>query len=225
VSAFLDLSGPDFGPASGGRPRQLVILLHGLGADGSDLIELAPMWANLLPDARFVSPNAPFPCDMAPVGRQWFSLQSQSEETLLAGIRMAWPILDAFIDKELERSGLADRDLALVGFSQGTMMALFTAPRRTQRCAAVLGYSGMLIGAAELVREVVSRPPVLLVHGTADPIVPFPALAAAVEGLEAAGLSVEHHARPGLGHGIDPTGLELGGRFLEDWLAPAGEQR
>ena len=126
------LSGPSRPPASGGKPKQLVILLHGLGADGSDLIGLAPYWAQLLPEAEFVSPNAPFPCDMGPFGHQWFSVQDRAPATVLAGVRAAAPILDAFIDDLLTERGLASGSLAIVGFSQGTMMSLFVALRRPQ---------------------------------------------------------------------------------------------
>jgi len=130
MAAASELDGPTLGPASGRPPTALVVLLHGLGADGHDLIGLAHEWAPLLPDAAFLSPHAPFPCDMAPFGRQWFSLQERTASAILAGIQVAAPILDAWLDSQLARLGLTDDRLALVGFSQGTMMALYTAPRR-----------------------------------------------------------------------------------------------
>src|SRR5207248_8523125 len=111
-------------PVAGGKPRRLVILLHGLGADGNDLIGLQQYWGRLVPDAEFISPNAPFPCDMAPYGYQWFSVQDRSPATVLAGVRAAAPMLDGFIDGELQKRGFDESDTALVGFSQGTMMAL-----------------------------------------------------------------------------------------------------
>jgi phospholipase/carboxylesterase len=224
MTATFDLDGPRAGPAGGGPADALVVLLHGLGADGNDLIGLAPQLGQVLPGAAFASPHAPFPCDMAPYGRQWFSLQDRAPAALLAGVRMAAPILDGFIDGELARLGLGDERLALVGFSQGTMMALFVAPRRAKACAAVLGYSGALVGPELLAEEIASRPPVQLVHGAADEVVPFQAMAAAVAALEANGVAVRSAARPGLGHGIDPEGLALGARFLIDALqgeAPA----
>lgn len=218
MSDMFALDGPRFGPAAGGKPQSLVLLLHGLGADGNDLISLAPYWAKLLPHTEFVSPHAPFPCDMAPYGRQWFSLQDRSPNMILAGVKAAAPILDAFIDAELAKRGLTDDKLALVGFSQGTMMSLYVAPRRARAPAAVVGYSGALVGAESLVTEVKSRPPVLLVHGDADTIVPFQAMAAAASGLRAAGLTVETLPRPGLPHSIDDEGLIRGGRFIAEHL-------
>jgi phospholipase/carboxylesterase len=208
------LTGPAQPPASGGKPRQLVVLLHGVGADGSDLIGLAPYWAEVLPEAEFLAPDAPFPCDMAPFGRQWFSLQDRTPAVILAGVRATAPILDAFLDDALAARGLDDSSLALVGFSQGTMMSLYVGLRRATAPAGIIGYSGALIGADDLPREIRVRPPVLLVHGDADEVVPPRALPMAVKGLEAAGVPVDSLTRPGLGHGIDEVGLREGGAFL-----------
>ncbi|MGF1607817.1 MAG: alpha/beta hydrolase [Kiloniellales bacterium] len=220
IADLFRLQGPRLGPAAGGQPRELVVLLHGLGADGNDLIELAPHLARSLPHAAFVSPDAPFPCDMAPYGRQWFSLQERHPEAMLGGARMAAPILDGFLDDELARHKLGDERLALVGFSQGTMMALHVALRRARPCARLVGFSGLLIGADVLGEEIRSRPPVLLVHGDADEIVPVQALPAAVKALEANQVPVTAEVRPGLGHGIDPQGLALAVQALEAAFAP-----
>jgi phospholipase/carboxylesterase len=219
MTASLELDGPRFGPASGATPEALIILLHGVGADGEDLLGLAPQLAQLLPGAVFVSPHAPFPCDMAPFGRQWFSLQDRSPVAIQSGVRAAAPILDAFIDAELARYELGDERLALLGFSQGTMMSLYVALRRARPCAGVLGYSGALVGPDDLAAEIKSRPPVLLIHGDADDIVPIQVLPAAVAALEACGVPVTSQRRPGLGHGIDQEGLVLGVRFLIDRLS------
>jgi phospholipase/carboxylesterase len=217
------LTGPVRKPASRGAPKKLVVLLHGLGADGNDLIGLAPAWEGLLPDAEFVSPDAPFPCDMAPFGRQWFTFQSREPAAILAGVRAAVPILDKFLDDALAERGLVDSQLAIVGFSQGAMMTLFTGLRRTKPAAALIGYSGALVGAELLRSEIRVRPPVLLVHGDADPVVPHERLALAVAGLEAAKVAFKQVTRPGLGHGIDEEGLRQGGRFLvEGFKAAAG---
>ena len=213
------LSGPSRPPASGGKPRRLVILLHGLGADGNDLIGLAPYWTSLQPDTEFLSPNAPFPCDMAPYGYQWFSSQDRSPEAVLGGVRAAAPILDAFIDEALEERGLGSRDLALVGFSQGTMMSLFVGLRRAEPVAGIVGFSGRLLAPELLASELRSRPPILLVHGTEDPLVPYSSLAAAETTLKAAGVPVETVTSVGIGHSIDDQGLRRGGQFLKNVLS------
>ena len=212
---FFTLDGPRMEPASGGAAKQLVILLHGLGADGNDLIGLASHWATLLPDAAFAAPNAPFPCDMSPMGYQWFSVQDRSSSAMLAGVRAAAPVLDAYIDQELDRIGLPPDKLAFVGFSQGTMMSLYVIPRRDGTVAGVVGFSGRLVAPEMLETETISRPPILLIHGEADDLVPFVSLAQAKQGLEAAGFTVTTVARPGLGHGIDTEGLTHGGAFLK----------
>ena len=213
MTGIFDLDGPRHPPAGGGAPDALVILLHGYGADGMDLISLAPHWGQAAPGAQFVSPHAPYPCEMG-FGRQWFGVQGMDGDGYLAGVRAAASILDAFIDAELAAAGLGEDRLALVGFSQGTMMALHVAPRRSAPVAGVVGFSGRLVGEALLAEEATSKPPFLLVHGDADEVVPHAALAEATRGLEAAGIPVEAHTRPGLGHGIDQEGLTLGARFL-----------
>jgi phospholipase/carboxylesterase len=220
---LMALSGPSRPPLAGDTPRRLVILLHGLGADGNDLIGLQQYWARLVPDAEFVSPNAPFPCDMAGFGYQWFSVQDRTPAAMLAGVRAAAPILDAYIDEELQKRGLTEADAALVGFSQGTMMSLYVGLRRERPLAGILGYSGRLIGPELLAGELRSRPPVLLVHGTEDPLVPFESMTAAETALNAAGVPVETLACPGIEHSIDPEGLQRGGLFLHQVLStPAG---
>jgi phospholipase/carboxylesterase len=213
------LSGPSRPPASGGKPKQLVILLHGLGADGNDLIGLAPYWAPLLPDAEFISPNAPFPCDMGPYGYQWFSAQDRSPAAVLAGVRATAPILDDFISDALAARGFGDSEMALVGFSQGTMMSLFVGLRRAEPAAGILGFSGRLLAPELLTNELRSRPRILLVHGTEDPLVPYASLAAAESALTEAGVAVETMTCPGIGHSIDENGLRRGGQFLKDVLA------
>ncbi len=220
MAAATDLDGPAVAPASGNAPKALVVLLHGVGADGNDLIGLAHEWAPMLPDAAFLSPHAPFPYDMAPMGRQWFSLQERTAAAIMAGIQSAEPVLNRFLDRQLAEHGLTDDRLALVGFSQGTMMALFTAPQRPQPCAAVVGYSGALFAARPL-ETAPSKPPVLLVHGDADEVVPVQATINAGSALAAAGFEVQSEIRPGLPHGIDPAGLRLGGEFLARHLRPA----
>jgi len=211
---MVTLDGPRVAPASGGPARQLVVLLHGLGADGADLIDLAPHWAAALPDAAFVAPNAPEPCDMAPFGRQWFSLQDRAPARVEAGLRAVRPVLDAFLERELTRHALPPEALALVGFSQGCMLALFAGLRMGRGPAAILGYSGALVAPESLATEALARPPVLLVHGEADEVVPAARSRAAESALRAAGVPVRALYRPGLAHGIDPEGLAAGLKTL-----------
>ncbi len=222
----VDLAGPSFPPHSGGPPTKLVVMLHGVGADGNDLIGLAPHLAPFLPDAEFLSPDGPQPCDMAPMGRQWFSLRNVSHDAMLAGIQESAPTVDRFLDAALEARGLNDGDLALLGFSQGTMMSLYVAPRRAQACAGVVGFSGALMGSDLLAQEIVSRPPMVLVHGEADDMVDPAALPAARDALAAAGIEVSAYMVPGLGHSIDPNGLGICLQFLAERLGfplPTGD--
>ena len=208
------IDGPRAPPASGGAPTSLVILLHGYGSNGEDLISLAPYWRDALPGTAFVSPNAPEPCPGAPGGYQWWGLGSMDAGARTAGAARAAPVLDAFIDAELARHDLTESELALVGFSQGTMMALQVGPRRARQLAGIVGYSGMLADPAALADPATTRPPILLIHGDADPMIPIAAFHQAQAALEANGFAVESHVSRGLGHSIDMAGLQLGGRFL-----------
>ncbi len=220
MTVFLD--GPRMPPARGGPPDTLVILLHGYGSNGADLISLAPYWAKALPGAAFVSPNAIEPVAQVPGGYQWFPISNLDPHLMEHGVRMAAQSLDRFIDRELEKYALPASRLALVGFSQGTMMALHVALRRQDPVAAILGYSGMLVGAEALKEHMKSKPPVLLVHGERDPTIPIPAMFEAAEALAAAGHGAQWHISYGIPHSIGPDGLELGGAFLTQVLkAPA----
>lgn len=207
------LDGPRFG-AKPGQARQLVVVLHGLGADGQDLIQLAPDWAEALPDAAFIAPDAPDPCDMAPYGRQWFSLQDRTPLVMSAGVTQAASRLGPLVEAELARFGLPPAALALAGFSQGAMMALQLGLRQRPTPAAILAYSGALLAPESLSADLVGCPPVLLVHGEADDIVPVTASRMAEAALRDAGVPVEVLYRPGLPHAIDPAGIEAGGRAL-----------
>jgi phospholipase/carboxylesterase len=212
------VNGSSLQPLSGGRPKQIVLLLHGFGSSGADLISLAPHWRQALPDALFLAPNAPQRCGMG-AGYQWWALSAFTQHALTAGAVAAAPALDALIDRKLDQYGLAEEDLVLVGFSQGTMMALHVGLRRPRQVAGIVGYSGMLTGAAELSHEAMTKPPVLLVHGSADPVIPVAALHAAKSTLERLGVEVATHVSPGLGHSVDPVGLRLGGEFVARALA------
>jgi phospholipase/carboxylesterase len=205
------LDGPRVAPASG-RATSLVIFTHGYGSNGEDLIGLVPYWQASLANTAFVAPNAPQHCPGAPGGYQWWDIASGGDRA--AGARAAAPILDAFIDAELARHGLTEEALALVGFSQGTMMALHVGPRRGRQLAGIAGYSGMLADEAGLAAELVTKPPVLLVHGAADPMIPVTAFHQAEAALERLGFDLTTHVSPGLGHSIDMPGLQLGQQFL-----------
>jgi phospholipase/carboxylesterase len=209
-----DLDGPRWGPRQAGPPRQLVVLCHGVGADGHDLIDLAPTWAAALPHAAFVAPDAPERYDMAPIGRQWFSIADRTPMRLLAGVMSAASALDRFIDAELLRLALPADAYALMGFSQGAMTVLYAGLRRAAPPRALLCFSGALI-APERLAEITARPPVLLVHGEADEVVPVERSRLAERSLRDAGLDVEALYCPGLGHGIDEAGLSVGALFLQ----------
>ena len=213
-----ELNGPRLEPRT--KARQLVVFLHGYGADGNDLIDIGRAWQQFLPDAAFVSPHAPRPCGQNPTGREWFPLTFRDPDERWNGVNAAAPGLVQFLDAELARRGLPPSALALVGFSQGTMMALHVGLRRAAAPAAIVGYSGLLAlpagAAAETVAgEIRSRPPVLLVHGDRDDLIPAQALFQASSGLASLGVAAEWHLSEGVGHGIDQEGLRHGGEFLK----------
>jgi phospholipase/carboxylesterase len=219
------LTGPSLPPKSGAA-KQLVVFLHGYGADGDDLIELGQAWRSLLPDGAFVSPHAHERCAGAPMGRQWFALSAargvddaRSADDRLRGAEAARPVIDAFLDEELARLGLDESRLALCGFSQGAMMALHVGLRRKRAPAAIVGFSGLLVG-PERLPEATARdarglpPPILLIHGDQDPMIPVDAMFIAAEQLAAANLPTQYHLSMGVGHGIDNGGLRHAGLFL-----------
>jgi phospholipase/carboxylesterase len=212
------LDGPRLAARSG-PAQQLVVFLHGYGADGNDLIEIGRAWQQLLPHAAFVSPHAPEPCGQAPTGRQWFPLTFRDPNERWVGVNKAAPLLHRFLDAELERHKLPPPALALVGFSQGTMMALHVGLRRAVAPVAIVGYSGLLVlppdGKAEaFTAGITSRPPILLIHGDRDDLIPPQALFQATQGLAALEIPAEWHLSAGIGHGIDNEGLRHGGEFL-----------
>ena len=221
------LTGPRLAPRSG-KAKQLVVFLHGYGADGNDLIALGKEWQSLLPDAAFVSPNAPEACVGAAMGRQWFTLTMREMNERWVGVQKAAPVLNEFLDAELAKHSLSPDRLALVGFSQGTMMALHVGLRRAAAPAAIIGYSGLHVmpeNEAEMPRaakEIVSKPPVLLVHGDRDDLIPPQALFMSAQSLSACGVPVEWHLSQGVGHGIDGEGLRHGGEFLARALKAKG---
>ena len=202
-------------PATSEVTKQLVIFVHGYGADGQDLIGLAPYFARHLPDAAFVAPNGPQRCDMSPMGFQWFAISQFDASSRLNGVLEAAPILNQFIDQELENHGLKDENILLVGFSQGTMMSLHVGLRRERQLAGILGYSGLLAGPELIGDEIKSKPPILLIHGDQDEMLPVQHLHDAVDALSGAGLNLEWHVSQGAGHTIAQDGLELGMEFVQ----------
>lgn len=212
------LNGNFIAPRSG-KAKQLVMFLHGYGANGDDLLNIGEEWAGDLPDAAFVSPNAPDICEAFAAGFQWFSIRALEEASPAmreAQIEAARPVLDAYIDEQLAHWGVPEAKLAVVGFSQGAMMAMYTMPRRKNACAAVVGYSGLLVDAAGLRKPGITKVPVLAIHGDADSVVPPFHLEGVQSGFEAAGFDVETVMRPNLGHGIDHFGLMRGVQFIKE---------
>lgn len=201
-------------PSAGGSPTSLVILLHGYGSNAQDLIGLAPYWTQDLPNTVFVSPDAPTQCEMG-FGYQWFSLQSWAPLSLLDGAERASVKLNAFIDEQMAKYNVPASKVVLVGFSQGTMMALYVAPRRKDSLGGVVGYSGGLIGGEGLIGQPnISRPPIYLVHGEMDNVVPVATFFHAKETLRQAGFDVSGHTTPNLTHSIDEQGIHEGGEFM-----------
>ena len=198
-------------PKNGNKPKQIIMLLHGYGDSGLGLITLAPYFQDAAPDALFLSPDAPFPCEEG-IGRQWFSLRNYNPETLLEGAKQATPILNDYIDEVLAQYGLTDQELILVGFSQGTMMSLYAGPRRKTTMAGILGYSGALIGAEDLNEH--NKPPIHLIHGESDEVVTIDRYHDAVTNLAQNGFDISGHSTPGLEHSIDEEGLKSGASFL-----------
>jgi phospholipase/carboxylesterase len=207
------LTGPRL-PARAGKATHLAVLCHGYGADGNDLIGLAPHWQRDMPSVAFAAPNAPEPCAGAPSGYQWFPIQRLDPAEMQRGVESAAEALNSFLDAELARLELPPERLALVGFSQGTMMSLHVGLKRAVKPAAIVGYSGMLARGSALEALPADTPPILMVHGDADQMIPVQAMLATAQMLGEAGAAVQWHISGGVGHGIDPVGLDLGGGFL-----------
>jgi len=201
-------------PLSGGKVERAVIILHGLGDSASGIIGLGESFRPALPDTEFLAPDAPYPCDFMPFGFQWFPGDNWTPSVVLQGVTKAAAPLNEYIDHVMQSRNLTADKIALVGFSQGTMMSLFVAPRRQQAFAGVLGYSGALIGGDELKNNRTSSPPIMLIHGTHDDVVPFAAMDYAVAGLRAVNMNVTAVPCPNLGHSIDDLGLRTGLTFL-----------
>jgi phospholipase/carboxylesterase len=202
------LTGPTMAPARG-PATHLVVLVHGYGADGQDLIGLAQHWQGLLPTVAFAAPNAPTRVPGSP-GYQWFPISRIDPHEMRKGVEAASPVLEEYLDAELARLGLPPERLALAGFSQGTMLSLHLGLRRKVRPAAIVGFSGLL-AEPPTGGEI---PPILLTHGDSDTVIPPQAMFLAAAQLGLAGAAVQWHLAQGMGHGIDPQGLAMAGQFL-----------
>jgi phospholipase/carboxylesterase len=213
---MIKLSGPI--KTTTNKPEKLVIFLHGVGSDGNDLITLSDEIAQALPNAVFLSPNAPFPYDSYSMGYQWFSLSDYSPEKLYQGIKIALPILENYIDENLAKYNLGYKDLVLIGFSQGTMMALQMAPRLKESCFAVIGFSGALVNPEALEKEKTSSPPICIIHGSEDQVVPASQHRFSVSALKKMDLLAEEHLITGLAHSINLKAIKIAQEFLRKKL-------
>lgn len=206
------------GPEKG---KQLVVVLHGYGADGNDLLGLADPLGQHMPDTVFVAPDAPNKCSGNPFGFEWFPipwLDGSTEEAAKAGMDASALDLNAFLDETMKAEGVTPQETILLGFSQGTMMSLHVAPRRAEPFAGVVGFSGRLLEPETLKSETISRPPVLLIHGDQDEMVPIASLPAAADALVEAEFEVYTHISKGTGHGIAPDGLGVALQFMREQL-------
>ena len=210
--------------STSGEDSSVVVFLHGYGADGKDLLGLADPLAPHLPDTVFIAPDAPERSMANPQGFQWFPIpwiDGSSESAAGEGLLRAARRLDLFLDKVLADEGLAPDRLMLFGFSQGTMMSLHVAPRRSEPIAGIVGFSGRLMMADALAHETISRPPILLIHGDADDVVPFESMQAAATALQDAEFDVYGNVMKGTGHGIAPDGLSVALTFMKSFLGVA----
>jgi phospholipase/carboxylesterase len=212
------LTGPFKFLSPGKKADKLVIFLHGVGADGYDLMGLSDEFMEVLPNAVFLSPHGPFPYDEYPSGYQWFSLRDRSEDKLYQGIQASLPILKAYIDENLKTHNLKYKDLVLIGFSQGTMMALQLAPRLPESCFAVIGFSGALVSPKALAKEIISNPPIFLSHVSEDQVVPISSHKLSMKALKDMGFTPEEHIMQGAGHTISLESLERAKEFLGSLL-------
>ncbi len=207
--------------ARSGKPDSLVVFLHGYGANGDDLFGLAQPLSEHLPNTTFVAPNAPEMCAGNPMGYQWFGIPHMDgtpEAQARASRDNSVALLNSFLDEAAAQTGIPAARTVLFGFSQGTMMSLHVGPRRKERLGGIVGFSGRLLDPELLASELASKPPVLLVHGDQDPVVPHSSLADAASALSRAGFETYTHTAEGIGHGISPEGLTLALQFIRGQL-------
>mgnify|MGYP001181156212 FL=1 len=208
-----------------GKVRNLVVFVHGYGADGNDLLSLADPLAEHMPDTVFYAPNAPHKCQMNSMGYEWFPIpwiDGSTEEAANVSMDDAAQMFDEWLTEIMEAESVTAAQTFLVGFSQGTMMSLHVGPRRTEKLAGIIGFSGRLLRPSEL-NEVQTKPPILLIHGDADEVVPPVSMPEAAEALEEAAFEVFTHVSKGTGHGIAPDGLSLSLQFMIEMFAKAAK--
>jgi len=208
------LSGPMLPPKSGAAPRQLMLLLHGYGADGADIIGLGQEWRELWPDMLFVAPNAPDRCDVNSAGYQWFPLSPDPISGRIAGAAQARPVLINFLIDLWAQTKLGPRDTVICGFSQGAMMALHIGTSLDGALIGIVAFSGALIPPEGFGNGRFAKPPVALVHGELDGVVNPELSRESAQVLADAGFEVRLHISPGIGHGIAPDGLAFATQFL-----------
>ena len=209
--------------ATTGRADSLVVFVHGYGADGHDLIGLSDPMAEHLPSTMFLSPHAPNMCTMNPIGKEWFPIpmiDMSSEEGAREGMLASAAQFNDWLDAQMVAEGVAPDRVVLMGFSQGTMLSLHVGPRRNIQLAGIVGFSGRLLEPESLVAEMITKPPVLLVHGDMDMVVPPTDMPKAEAALTAAGFDVQTHVSNGMAHGIAPDGLGLAVRFIQNLFVP-----
>ncbi len=208
-------SGPSLLPASGEKPDSLVVLIHGYGANGDDLLSLGKSWASLLPNTLFIAPHGPVVCEVNPSGNQWFGLRDWDPERILKEIQILTPSFNRYLDGLLKIHAIPPEKLAIVGFSQGAILGIHVALHRPP-CAGVVAYSGAFLDDPTKLK--LARSPILLIHGTEDQVLPSSFSQEAEERLKALRIPVNLSLLPGLGHGIDGRGLGMGGTFLKEHL-------
>jgi phospholipase/carboxylesterase len=207
--------------AESGQADSLVVFIHGYGADGNDLIGLAEPMVEHLPNTAFVSPHAPYACSMSPMGREWFPIpmiDGSTQEAARAGMLKSAELFQGWLDGQIASAGLTPDRVVLVGFSQGTMLALHIGPRRKAQLAGIVGFSGRLLAPELLKEQVLTKPPVLLIHGDMDMVVPPTDMAKASDALTSNGFDVITHMSKGMAHGIAPDGLGLAVQFIQKHL-------
>lgn len=201
---------------SNGMPKTLIIILHGYGADGANLVDLSDAFQHSFSSPIFVIPDAPFPHEYMPnMGRQWFSLMDRGESVLIKGAEIARKILLEFINEQLAKHGLEYESLVFIGFSQGAMMSLFTSLKLEKQCKAVICFSGTTVSSEDMVSTMKSKPPVCIIHGEHDDVVPCALGKFTAKVLKQSGVDVSFTEIPNLSHAIDMKCIKVAMKFCE----------